>query len=228
VGGKLRVTVRDPGRNPLQNAQVNAARRLPDGNFVYEYWAQTDKDGIASFAAMADGTWTIFANHQGTVQENAVVSVGGGVEAELEMTLRIGGSVLVHARDAGGAPVEGARVAFLDADSGAEIQPDWGRIWQRAWQENGGRNVDWNRLQHDATHTDAQGRLLREALKPGRVRVVLSKEGLRSAAGTAEVQDGYEIDLALAFEPPEGSATAGAGGGDDGAADGGVVEVLDE
>jgi protocatechuate 3,4-dioxygenase beta subunit len=223
LGGKLRVLVRDLLGTPLHNAQVNAARRLPDGNYVYEYWAQTDKEGVASFAAMADGTWTIFADYSGRVQANGVVNVGGGVEAEMELVMRVGGSVLVHARDAKGAAVEGALVRFFEVGTGNELQPDWGRIWQRAWERTGGRNVDWNQIQREATHTNAEGRLLRESLKPGKVRVVLAREGFRPAEGTADVDDGYEIDLSLTLEVPDGGAAganpdpAGGGGDDEGA-----------
>jgi len=219
TGGKLRVTTRDVVGTPLQGVQINAARRLPGGDWVYEYWAQTDKEGVAAFAAMPDGNWTLFAQHQGKVQENASVVVGAGVEAELDMVLRVGGSIVVIARDAAGAPVAGATVVCFDASNGEELPIDWNTIYMRAWERSGRRNVDWNRIQQEATQTGADGRHLRESLRPGRVRVVLSKQGLKEASAVVDVHDGYELDVPMTMSPVEGAPGSAGAAIPDGAAD---------
>ncbi len=210
VGGRLKVTVRDTAGTVLKNANVSAGRLQPDGSFMNEFWSQTDNDGIAMFAAMADGTWTLWANYFGKVQETRTINVGSGVEAELDMVLRLGGSLLVQARDGKGAPLEGAAVSFTDPATGQELPLDWGRIWQAAWQKYGGR-VDWEKVQHDATHTDAEGRLLRENVKPGPVKVRVGKEGLVEKVVSITVQDGFELDVPVTLEPvPDPAAAAAA------------------
>ena len=225
VGGKLRVTTRDAEGTLLQGVNISAARRLPGGEWVYEYWAQTDKDGIASFAAMTDGNWTLFAQHQGRVQTNASVNVGAGVEAELDMVLRVGGSILVTARDASGAPIEGVVVSCFDDATGEELQIDWNRLWHRAWERSGGRNVDWNQLQREATHTGFDGRLLRESVKPGRVRVELRKQGLKDFTAIAQIHDGFQFPLSATLEPAV-DPNAGAAGATNDPGDGGEEEDL--
>lgn len=208
VGGRLKVTVRDSGGAALKDAQVAAGRLQPDGSFMNEYWSQTDAEGIAMFAAMADGQWSLWANYHGKVQETKTVNVGGGVEAEIDMVLRLGGALLVQVRDGKGAPVEGATVSVLDASTGQELPLDWGRIWQSAWEKYGGR-VDWGRVQREATQTDAEGKHQRQSLKPGAVKVRVRKEGFVEKTVPATVQDGYEIDVPIQMEAvPDPNAPA--------------------
>jgi 5-hydroxyisourate hydrolase-like protein (transthyretin family)/protocatechuate 3,4-dioxygenase beta subunit len=208
VGGRLKVTVRDTGGSALKDANVAAGRLQPDGSFMNEYWAQTDGEGVAMFSAMADGTWSLWANYHGKVQETKTVNVGGGVEAELDMVLRLGGALLIQVRDGKGQPVEGATVAVVDATSGQELPLDWNRIWQSAWEKYGGR-VDWNRVQREATQTDAEGRHLRQSLKPGSVKVRVRKQGFVEASVPALVQDGFEVDVAVRLEAvPDPNAPA--------------------
>jgi protocatechuate 3,4-dioxygenase beta subunit len=210
VGGRLRVVVRDAAGTVLKGANVNAGRFLADGSFQNEHWAQTDAEGVASFAAMADGTWTLWANYQGKVQESRTVSVGGGVEAEVDMVLRMGGSLLVRVTDTRGAAVADASVSIRDA-AGNEVPVNWNAVWQEAQRRAGGW-VDWNRVQHEATHTDAQGRLLRPGIRPGAATVHVSRQGYPAKSATFTVEDGFEIDAPVVLEaPPDPDASAGGG-----------------
>jgi protocatechuate 3,4-dioxygenase beta subunit len=225
LGGKLRVTTRDAQGTALQGVNVSAARRLPGGEWIYEYWAQTDKDGVAQFAAMTDGNWTLFAQHQGRVQENASVVVGAGVEAELDMVLRLGGTVRVAVTYADGAPIEGVQVNFYDDATGEELPIDWNKIYRRAWEQGGGRQVDWARLQREATHTGFDGRLLRESVRPGRVRVELRKQGLQDGTVVVQVHDGFELPLPTVMMPVEDPNANAAGTDDPGGMDDGTEDA---
>jgi hypothetical protein len=208
VGGRLKVTVRDAAGTALRHANVSAGRLQPDGNFMNEHWAQTDEAGAAVFAAMADGTWTLWSNHHGKVQETKVVHVGGGVEAEVEMVLRVGATLVVQVRDREGRPVPGAAVTFYD-ESGQEVPLDWGRLWQAAWEKSGG-NVDWEQVQREAGQTDASGRITREAVKPGQVKVVVRKEGFVERTVAVAARDGSVHDVPVSLEPvPDPAAAAG-------------------
>ncbi len=221
VGGRLKVTVRDATGTALKDANVSAGRRQPDGSFMNEYWSQTDPEGIAMFAAMSDGTWTLWANYAGKVQETKVVNVGAGVEAELEMVLRVGGTVVIQVKDPRGNPVDGATVSLSDAATGQDLPMDWGKIWQAAWRKYGGR-VDWDKVQYDATHTDLEGRFVQENVKPGVVKVRVGKEGFLEKTVTVTVQDGVEVDVPVPLDalpdpnapPPPVPGPGAAGEGD--------------
>jgi len=210
VGGRLKVTVRDSVGTALQGAGISAGRSMPDGSFQNEFWGQTDAEGTVSFAAMPDGTWVLYGDHQGRVRQSRTVNIGGGVDAEVEMTLRAGGSILVHASDGKGAPVAGADVTFQEGATGTILQPDWGRIWQKAYEKSGGTGrVDWQKVMEEATKTSAQGLLLRETLPPGTVTVTLRKQGLKEWKGTAQVLEGFEIDCHGTLEPLPDPAAPG-------------------
>ncbi len=207
VGGRLKVSIRDVAGTPLKNANVSAGRMQPDGSWMNEYWAQADESGTAVFAAMADGAWTLWANYQGKVQETKVVHVGGGVEAEVDMVLRVGGTLVVHVRDAAGQPLPGVNVRFFDESTGQEIPLDWGRLWQSAWEKYGGR-VDWEQIQRDAHQTDASGRITRESVRPGQVKVVARRDGFVEKAVVVTSRDGMVQDTSLSLDPvpdPDGA-----------------------
>jgi hypothetical protein len=199
VGGRLKVSVRDSAGTPLKNASVSAGRLQPDGSFMNEFWAQADEGGTAVFAAMADGSWTLWANYQGKVQETKVVHVGGGVEAEVEMVLRVGGTIVALVKDPSGQPVPGAQVSFIDEATGQELPVDWGRLWQDAWQKYGGR-VDWEQIQREANQTDASGKITRPSVKPGPIKVVARKEGFVERSVVVTSRDGFVQDVTLSLE----------------------------
>ncbi len=219
LGGRLKVSVRDAAGQPLEGASVSAGRATPDGGWTSEYWSQTDNEGVAMFAAMADGNWVIWADYQNRMNTTRRVNVGGGVEAEMELVLTTGGSVLVHAVDGEGKPVEGAAASFVNAATGEEIQLNWGLLWQKAWERSGGRNLDWQKVQREATQTDAEGRLLREGIPAGQVVVTLRRQGMKDATARVAVFDGYEVDLRIPMEgtspppAPEAPPPPGDGGG---------------
>ena len=208
VGGRLKVSVRDTSGQPLEGVSVSAGRATPDGGWNNEYYLQTDNEGVAFFAAMADGNWVIMANHDNRMMETRRINIGGGVDAEMDFTLREGGAVLIHATDPEGRPVEGAFASVQNA-AGEEVQLNWGKIWQRAWQSSGGRNVDWQKVQREATQTNAEGTLLREGIPAGRATVTLRKQGMKDAVAQVDILDGYEVDLRMMLEgtaPPPGPA----------------------
>ncbi|MHC4822223.1 MAG: carboxypeptidase regulatory-like domain-containing protein [Planctomycetota bacterium] len=202
TGARLKVLVRDANGQPVQNANVSAGRRHADGSFRNEGWARTDKDGIAFMTALQDGDWTVTAQFRSRLRETVEVSLGGGVEMELDMILRVGGTIVVHVRDADGMPVPGARVNYVEAATGRHLSVDWGRLWS-SMRQRYGNNINWQEINRLAYQTDDDGLNFREGLPPGEIRVTVSKNGYTTNVGTVRVLDGFEVDHELVLEKPK-------------------------
>ncbi len=217
-GGRLKVVVRDPAGSTLQGASVSVGRDRGGGDVNYQFWAQSNQEGEASFAALPDGAWFVNADFQGRLRANRRVVLGSGSEIDLDITLRVGGAVLVAVVDAAGAPVADAGVQFFEREGGPAIELNWSQIWQEAMHRNPGGRIDWQAAQRMATRTDGTGHLRRQSLPPGSLFVTVEREGYERAAATVNSIDGYEVDLRVTLrpvEPPEGTAPGSGDGTDD-------------
>ncbi|MHC4922966.1 MAG: carboxypeptidase-like regulatory domain-containing protein [Planctomycetota bacterium] len=152
--------------------------------------------------ALQDGDWTVTAQFRSRLRETVEVSLGGGVEMELDMILRVGGTIVVHVRDADGMPVPGARVNYVDAATGRHLSVDWGRLWS-SMRQRYGNNINWQEINRLAYQTDDDGLNFREGLPPGEIRVTVSKNGYTTNVGTVRVLDGFEVDHELVLEKPK-------------------------
>jgi hypothetical protein len=204
-GGKLKVTIRDPSGQPVPQAGLSAGLKIPGGGWNFGQWVQADPNGVASFAALQEGTWLLNCDMGDRGKGSREVILGGGSDIEVDLNLKRGGNVLVWATGPEG-PLEGVQVTFRSEPGGNILQLDWGRLWNRAWRESGGRNVDWNQLQRKALYTDAFGRLVREGLPSGPVYWDARKDGFLVASGHAQVLEGYESDLPIRLEPDPAKA----------------------